>query len=128
MSKPIRCSNPAARPVSAIPTTPPAGPDRIASLPWNRSAAVSPPDDIMNMRRVSLCPAGRGRPGEARAGEGARDFPTACSPSPRPSPRRGEGEEEPAARAVRSEERRVGKEGRSRGAQYHWKRKLGKRE
>ena len=33
-----------------MPTTPPAGPDRIASLPWNRSAAVSPPDDIMNMR------------------------------------------------------------------------------
>ena len=32
-----------------MPTTPPAGPDRIASLPWNSSAAVSPPDDIMNI-------------------------------------------------------------------------------
>ena len=39
-------------PVSAMPTTPPAGPDRIASLPWNSSAAVSPPDDIMNISRA----------------------------------------------------------------------------
>src|SRR4051812_1400597 len=49
-------SNPIAgvRPLLATPTTPPAGPERIASLPWNSSAAVSPPDDIMNMRRVGL--------------------------------------------------------------------------
>jgi len=33
MSKPISRENPAARPVSAMPTTPAAGPDRIASLP-----------------------------------------------------------------------------------------------
>jgi len=36
------------------PTTPPAGPERMASLPWNRCAAVSPPDDIMNIRRVDV--------------------------------------------------------------------------
>ena len=51
MSKPMTRSKPAARAVCAMPTTPPAGPDRIASLPWNRLAAVSPPDDIMNIRR-----------------------------------------------------------------------------
>ena len=50
MSKPMRWRKPACRPVSAMPTTPPAGPERIASLPWNNSAAVSPPDDIMNIR------------------------------------------------------------------------------
>ena len=33
MSKPIKRAKPASRPVSAMPTTPPAGPDRIASLP-----------------------------------------------------------------------------------------------
>ena len=49
MSKPMTWSKPASRPVCAMPTTPPAGPDRIASLPWNRSAAVRPPDDIMNI-------------------------------------------------------------------------------
>jgi hypothetical protein len=37
--------------VSTMPTTPPAGPDRMASLPWNRSASVSPPDDCMNISR-----------------------------------------------------------------------------
>jgi len=52
MSKPMSLEKPAARPVSAMPTTPAAGPDKIASLPRNRSAAVSPPDDIMNIRRV----------------------------------------------------------------------------
>ena len=38
--------------VRAIATTPPAGPDRIASLPANRLAEVRPPDDIMNMTRA----------------------------------------------------------------------------
>ena len=52
MSKPMRCLKPACRPVSAMPTTPPAGPDRMASLPWNSSAAVSPPEDIMNISRA----------------------------------------------------------------------------
>ncbi len=37
MSKPITLGKPAASPVSAMPTTPPAGPDRIASLPWKSS-------------------------------------------------------------------------------------------
>ncbi len=45
---------PAARPVSAKPTTPPAGPERIASLPWNKEAAVRPPEDIMNMTRAPV--------------------------------------------------------------------------
>ena len=49
MSKPIMRLNPALIPVRAIATTPPAGPDRIASLPANKSAEVRPPDDIMNM-------------------------------------------------------------------------------
>ncbi len=52
MSKPIRRLKPASRPVSAMPTTPPAGPERIASLPWNSSAAVRPPEDIMNISRA----------------------------------------------------------------------------
>src|SRR5215469_7530943 len=64
MSKPMRWAKPASRPVCAIPTTPPAGPDRIASLPWNRSAAVNPPDDIMNMRRMLPSPS-PARDGEA---------------------------------------------------------------
>ena len=61
MSKPMSREKPAARPVSAMPTTPAAGPDRIASLPRNNSAAVRPPEDIMNMRRVfSPPPCGEG--------------------------------------------------------------------
>src|SRR6516162_5946683 len=57
ISKPISREKPAARPVSAMPTTPAAGPDRIASLPRNKSAAVSPPDDIINIRRGCSFPA-----------------------------------------------------------------------
>jgi hypothetical protein len=30
-----------------MPTMPPAGPDRIASLPWKACASVSPPEDCM---------------------------------------------------------------------------------
>ena len=56
------CVKPAERPVSAMPTTPPAGPDRIASLPRNNSAAVSPPDDIMNIRRMRRRPCCPDRP------------------------------------------------------------------
>ena len=51
MSKPMTLSKPAFRAVSTAATTPPAGPERIASLPWKRSAAVKPPEDCMNMRR-----------------------------------------------------------------------------
>ena len=48
MSKPTILAKPAARAVSTAPTTPPAGPDRMASLPLNKLAEVSPPDDCMN--------------------------------------------------------------------------------
>ena len=54
MSKPMTRLKPALTPVRAIATTPPAGPDRIASLPANRPADVSPPDDIMNMTRAPV--------------------------------------------------------------------------
>ena len=56
MSKPITLSKPASLAVSTMPTTPPAGPESSASLPWKRSAAVSPPEDIMNISRgASAC-------------------------------------------------------------------------
>ena len=60
MSKPMILAKPASAAVSTAPTTPPAGPDRIASLPLNRWAEVSPPDDCMNKRR-GLPPPERGR-------------------------------------------------------------------
>ena len=53
MSKPMTRDRPASLAVSTQPTTPPAGPDKMASRPWNRLASVSPPEDIMNM---SLAP------------------------------------------------------------------------
>ena len=56
MSKPMTREKPAWPAVRTMPTTPPAGPDRMASLPRNRSAAVNPPDDIMN------CSVGPGSP------------------------------------------------------------------
>jgi hypothetical protein len=33
--------------VRAAPTMPPAGPDRIASLPWKERASARPPEDCM---------------------------------------------------------------------------------
>ena len=51
MSKPMMRSKPASRDTSTAPTMPPAGPDRIASLPWNSCASVRPPFDCMNCRR-----------------------------------------------------------------------------
>ena len=72
MSKPMRCENPASRPLSAIPTTPAAGPDRIASLPWNNSAAVRPPEDIMNMRRGLSARFARAAASPLAAGEALR--------------------------------------------------------
>ena len=51
MSKPIRRSYPAARPVRTIPTTPPAGPDSRASFPWKEWAPARPPLDCMNITR-----------------------------------------------------------------------------
>ena len=38
--------------VRAAPTMPPAGPDRIASLPWNRCASANPPLDCMKYSRT----------------------------------------------------------------------------
>ena len=54
MSKPITRVKPASRAVSTAPTTPPAGPDRMASFPLNRCAEVSPPEDCMNSSFVLL--------------------------------------------------------------------------
>jgi hypothetical protein len=52
MSKPITLPNPAICAVRTMPTTPPAGPERIESLPWNMRASVRPPFDCMNISRV----------------------------------------------------------------------------
>src|SRR3954464_10639728 len=106
MSKPIRREKPASCPVCAIPTTPPAGPERIASLPWKSSAAVSPPEDIMNIRRIlsvalgPRTPAGPLPPWEAwRGGLGWGVLLLGPPPTPDPSPplRGGRGEAEFAA-------------------------------
>src|SRR5947199_10664054 len=103
MSKPIRREKPASCPVCAIPTTPPAGPERIASLPWNSSAAVRPPEDIMNIRRmwpavlVPRGPAGSLSPCEAwRGGLGwgvllAPEIEVRPPPPPPPPPPPGGG-------------------------------------
>ena len=53
MSKPITLAKPAVCAVRTMPTTPPAGPDRIESLPWNSRASVRPPFDCMNISRTS---------------------------------------------------------------------------
>ena len=52
MSKPMMRSSPAMAAVRAAPTMPPAGPDRMASLPWNRCASASPPFDCMKYSRT----------------------------------------------------------------------------
>ena len=52
MSNPITRSKPAAAAVRAMPTMPPAGPDRIESLPRNAPASASPPLDCMNSSRT----------------------------------------------------------------------------
>ncbi len=52
MSKPMTLPKPASCAVRTMPTTPPAGPDRIESLPWNSRASVSPPFDCMNISRA----------------------------------------------------------------------------
>ena len=53
MSKPMTRSKPAACAVAAMPTTPPAGPDRMASLPRKAEGLARPPDDCMNIRGTS---------------------------------------------------------------------------
>jgi hypothetical protein len=50
MSKPITRSKPARRLARTMPTMPPAGPDRMLSLPWKVRASVRPPLDCMNCR------------------------------------------------------------------------------
>jgi hypothetical protein len=52
MSKPMTLSKPAASEVRTMPMIPPAGPERIESLPWKRCASVRPPFDCMNMTRA----------------------------------------------------------------------------
>ena len=52
MSKPMILSYPALAVVRATPTTPPAGPETMQSLPWKSRASVRPPLDCMNMSRV----------------------------------------------------------------------------
>ena len=52
MSNPITRLNPAAWAVRAMPTIPPAGPDRIESLPRNERAPARPPCDCMNCTRT----------------------------------------------------------------------------
>ena len=47
MSKPMMRLSPAASAVRAAPTMPPAGPERIASLPPKEDASASPPLDCM---------------------------------------------------------------------------------
>ncbi len=49
ISNPINLLNPACFPVCVILTTPPAGPDNKASLPWKRFASVRPPLDCINI-------------------------------------------------------------------------------
>ena len=49
MSKPMILRSSAISEVRTAPTTPPAGPERIASLPWKSVASVSPPELIMNI-------------------------------------------------------------------------------
>ncbi len=58
MSKPITLRWPAASAVRAMPTIPPAGPERIASLPWKWCASAKPPLDCMkNSRTPGICAA-----------------------------------------------------------------------
>ena len=56
MSKPMIRPCPAIWLVRTAPTTPPAGPDRIASLPWKRRASVRPPEDCMNISLPVMSP------------------------------------------------------------------------
>ena len=56
MSKQISFSWPAGRAVRTAPTTPAAGPDRIASLPRNRPASTSPPLLCMKARLRGAIP------------------------------------------------------------------------
>ncbi len=48
MSNPMTLANPASAAVRAMPTMPPAGPDKMESLPRKLAASVRPPLDCMN--------------------------------------------------------------------------------
>jgi hypothetical protein len=48
MSKPMTLVKPASLAVRAMPTMPPAGPDKMESLPRKPAASVRPPLDCMN--------------------------------------------------------------------------------
>jgi hypothetical protein len=52
MSNPMIWSSPAIAAVRAAPTMPPAGPERIASLPWKAPSSASPPFDGMKYSRT----------------------------------------------------------------------------
>ena len=54
MSKPMTLVKPASAAVRAMPTMPPAGPDRMESLPRKLAASVRPPLDCMNSSLTSL--------------------------------------------------------------------------
>ncbi len=54
MSKPMTLVKPACCAVLAMPTMPPAGPDKMESLPRKLSASVRPPLDCMNSSLVFL--------------------------------------------------------------------------
>ena len=63
--------SPARALTAPTPTTPPAGPERIASLPWNRCASARPPVDCMNSSRTLA--RARRRRGRRSAAGSARD-------------------------------------------------------
>ena len=63
-----RVSKPASRAVRTMPTMPPAGPDRIASLPWKRCASVRPP---LRLHEVAAHARHLGRDLRRRSGAGS---------------------------------------------------------
>ena len=65
-----------------MPTIPPAGPDRIASFPWNAAPSASPPLDCMNSGRT-LSPSAVFRHAMYRRNRGER-YASATLVSPRP--------------------------------------------
>ncbi len=54
MSNPMTLVNPAFLAVRAMPTMPPAGPDRMESLPRKLAASARPPLDCMNRSLTPL--------------------------------------------------------------------------
>src|SRR5579872_5318164 len=52
MSNPIERAKPVRWATREKPITPPAGPDRMLSLPTNRSASTSPPAEVISLKRL----------------------------------------------------------------------------